>query len=122
MKKIISLFALIFLIASCTKETGNPNIANEDLIKQIEIGKTNMSDVQKLLGKGNVIFQKGIGGTTSNSINYSYRKVKFNPIFSIPLIGAILYPLSSIPEEDLHYNLSVMFDLQGKVSYVLYSI
>ena len=93
MRKILIVVIGLFFVSGCVGRYGNQNIANTDLIKKIQIGKTTKPEVDKMFGKSELQVRKG-----KNMYIYTYK------ITSIYL---------SRPDKNEYWQLQCFFDKNG---------
>ncbi|MGE3152861.1 MAG: outer membrane protein assembly factor BamE [Nitrospiraceae bacterium] len=99
-------------LAGCVS-TGNSNLADDQTMAQITVGKTTKQQVASLLGNPSNQRSIEMGGWTREWWGYSYASGRINPLEYLLLYG-FLYNSPGL--YDTQYDLGIYFDHRGIVS------
>jgi outer membrane protein assembly factor BamE (lipoprotein component of BamABCDE complex) len=103
---------ILLWVTGCVS-TGNSNLADNQTMAQITVGKTTKQQVASLLGDPSNQRSIEMGGWTREWWGYSYASAKINPLEYLLLYG-FLY--NGVGLYDTQYDLGVYFDHRGIVS------
>lgn len=102
----LSMIGMLFL-SGCTYAVGNKQVANDDAVTQIKIGKSTKSDVTKLMGE-----PSKVSFTDKEEIwDYNYTKSQVRATSFIPYVGVF----AGGTDTEMH-TLTLTFNDRGVVS------
>ncbi len=118
----LAILLLSTLLYGCAS-SGNPAVANQELVSQIKLGTSTKDDVRRLLGEPNFVSRSASqmhsfpGMTPKRNVteiwSYAYTNIQTNPATFIPVVG--LFAGSTTVRTD---SFAVMFDDQGVVQHI----
>ena len=119
--KAFPIVALISLLIGCAT-SGNPRVAQEEVLAQIILGQTTKEEVRQLLGPPQGFTKSLIEGLAQEKLLYElwiyhYHKVETNPALFIPFVGLAVVAACGGVESQFH-SLTIGFSSEGIVKSV----
>jgi outer membrane protein assembly factor BamE (lipoprotein component of BamABCDE complex) len=110
------LFAALscLTVLGCATTVGNPNITDQSIVSQIQIGTSKKNDVQQLLGSPSMTSRVQMQGQVQEWWSYSYVHQDTNPLVYFPIIGLFVLATDGLGKTE-SASFSVYFDQGGIV-------
>ena len=110
MKKILPVILISLFLSGCAT-VGTKDITNDEIVSQIEVGKSTKAEIRTLLGEpSNKVFTSQFPGEKVEEWIYVYVRSTIRPATFIPIVG--IFAGGSDTE---HNTLTIRFTKEGIV-------